>query len=193
MTPLPHFRLDDRRDDAPGIVPRTPRHRSHDEINELVGQIATKHKLPLERRDGYFSPSSYPKSNENSCYSSIRFLFYSDRSALNKVISKFENHESAGFTTDQRLQRLENLLSDEQRLVRGRRSSSSSFKSRPAAARPSENTESLSAHEGPANPSLSPGNGHAGTLHYPVLPRACESLSIVSIPIKKPGLSQSES
>lgn len=75
-------------------LPSTPSSRkANAEINKIVYGLAQQWNLPLPIRDESWSPSKSTKEHiDEQILSCIRFLFFKDRSALDNVITQFEQH-----------------------------------------------------------------------------------------------------
>ncbi|KAL9069775.1 MAG: hypothetical protein Q9157_006054 [Trypethelium eluteriae] len=133
-------------------VPRTPPHKSHKEINDIVESLSTRYNIPLYRRDGPFSPSQRRRTDGDSCYNIIRILFFSNQAALDKVILDFEGSVFENGTVAGRLQHLTTLLRDQFWLEHERVPSRISVEERLNAAKIPKDSETPSVDAGSTSP-----------------------------------------
>lgn len=77
------------------LPPSTPTKaiKADSDINTRVQNLALKWDLQIPLRDTSWSPSrSSNKSSEQQIYASVRWLYFTDESALDYAVAKFENY-----------------------------------------------------------------------------------------------------
>ncbi|KAI9687656.1 MAG: hypothetical protein M1820_010413 [Bogoriella megaspora] len=106
--------------------PFTPKHKSHDEVNNIVDSFAKRHNLPLQRRDSPFSPEHHRSGVSNKCYNRFRELFYRNRAAIKDVDRDLQKVPAS--STSERLGLLLDLLEKACREAQDRLSRERSWK-----------------------------------------------------------------